>query len=281
MGRSGRDPTAAVTRPSTTLVKPETDQVYQPDEPPSSAPWAALRYGARTSRTSAYTCHSSRSIATSGGSSKVCRNPSGLAAVTVRPASSTCSRSLEPRGTAHVTTKTCGVSLRPVPRRNARGAYRWPFGSPRPVEAAVRLAQGADVARSLVGRLVGAGRHCEHSAQLVDSSESLAFHPVRQAVEEHGCMLGAVPQQRGGGHHDVGAGEEVLGHVGRGLDTSGRGERGPHTSVEERDPCAGQPGLGRAGEADLAHDGKLIGVDIGLQEAVEEHERVRARLVEP
>ena len=35
------------------------------------------------------------------------------------------------------------------------------------------------------------------------------------------------------------------------------------------------------GEADLAHHGERLGVDVGLQEPVEEHQRVRARLVQP
>ena len=54
-----------------------------------------------------------------------------------------------------------------------------------------------------------------------------------------------------------------------------------HPSVQERDPRARQARLGRAREADLRHDGERVGVDVGLQEPVEEHERVGAGLVEP
>ena len=94
-------------------------------------------------------------------------------------------------------------------------------------------------------------------------------------------MLGTVPEQRRGGHHDVGAGEEVLGHVVRGLDAGGRSERGAHASMEQRDPRARQPGLGGAREADPGNDGERLGVDIGLQEPVEQHQSVRAGLVQP
>ena len=94
-------------------------------------------------------------------------------------------------------------------------------------------------------------------------------------------MLGAVPQQRRGGHHDVGTGKQVLGHVVRGLDPGSRRERGAHPSVQERDPRARQPCLRRVGEADLAHHGERVGVDVGLQESVEQHQGVRARFVEP
>jgi nucleotide-binding universal stress UspA family protein len=65
--------------------------------------------------------------------------------------------------------------------------------SPRPVDAAVGPAQRADVALPLVQRFVRAGWDRERPAEVVDRFESLASHPVRQVVEEHGCVFGTVP----------------------------------------------------------------------------------------
>ena len=45
--------------------------------------------------------------------------------------------------------------------------------------------------------------------------EALALHPAGQPVEQHRGVRGAVPQQRGGGHHHVRAGQQVRRDVGR------------------------------------------------------------------
>ena len=69
--------------------------------------------------------------------------------------------------------------------RAVRPEYRGPAtalprpDSPGPVDAAVGVPERADVARTLVDGRVGAGRHGEHPAQLVDGCESLPCHPLR------------------------------------------------------------------------------------------------------
>ena len=81
-----------------------------------------------------------------------------------------------------------GSWLRVLPKRRCPADR-----SPRPVDAAVGPAQRADVALPLVQRFVRAGWDREHPAEVVDRFESLASHPVRQVVEEHGCVFGTVP----------------------------------------------------------------------------------------
>ena len=95
-----------------------------------------------------------------------------------------------------------------------------------PWARALAARSAADVAGALVLRLVGAGRHREHAAQLVDAVEPLARHPGGQPVEQRARVLGSVAQQRRGGHHHVRAGEQVLGDVGGVLDARGGRERG-------------------------------------------------------
>ena len=64
------------------------------------------------------------------------------------------------------------------------------------------------------------------------------------------------------------------------LDAGRRRQVGVDPPVKEGDPGARQTGLARVGEPDLGHDGERLGVDVGLQEAVEQHEGVGADLVE-
>ena len=51
--------------------------------------------------------------------------------------------------------------------------------------------------------------------------------------------------------------------------------------AQDGDPGARQPGLGRAGEVHVGQHREGLGVDVGLQEPVEQHQAVRARLVKP
>jgi sulfhydrogenase subunit alpha len=139
----------------------------------------------------------------------------------------------------------------------------------------------ADVAFALIGGLVGSRGQGEHSAHRGDRRISLAGHPAGQAVEQDGGVPGAVPDQRGRRHHDIGARQQVLDHVGWSLDAGRRGEGGAQLLAQDGDPGARQPGLGRAGEVHVRQHREGLGVDVGLQEPVEQHQAVRARLVKP
>ena len=62
-------------------------------------------------------------------------------------------------------------------------------------------------------------------------------------------------EQRGGGHDDVGAGEEVLGDIVRILDSGRGGERGVQPPVKKGDPAcgAGGPPPGWRGRSPAPH----------------------------
>jgi len=108
--------------------------------------------------------------------------------------------------------------LSPSTRGPFRGRFECGLGD------AVGGAHRADVARALVSSPVAAGGHGEQPAHVVHAAVSLAAHPLGQAVEQHLRMLGPVPDQRGRGHHDIGACQQVLDHVGRPVDAGGRRE---------------------------------------------------------
>src|SRR5262249_22669767 len=114
--------------------------------------------------------------------------------------------------------------------------------------ATVGRIQGGDVTRALVVRRVGPGRDREPAAHLADGAEALACHPARQFLEQDARVAGPVPEQCRGGHHHVGAGQQVPGHVGGVFDAAGCGERGAHPPGEQGDPGPGQPPLRPGGQ---------------------------------
>ncbi len=93
-------------------------------------------------------------------------------------------------------------------------------------------------------------------------------------------MPDPVPHEGGGRHHDVGAREQVGRHVLRALDAGRRTERGPDPVVQDRDPGAGQPGLRRGGQVEAGRHREGLGVDVGLEVAVEQHQPVGAGAVQ-
>ena len=93
-------------------------------------------------------------------------------------------------------------------------------------------------------------------------------------------MVGAMTEQRRRSHHHIGAGEEVLRHVSRGLDARGRCERAVDLSAKQADPGAWKSSLEWARELDALRDLERVGVEVGLHEAVEENERICSGFVE-
>src|SRR5262249_12242977 len=99
-----------------------------------------------------------------------------------------------------------------------------PGRQPKPVTrrlVAIGSLERGDIARALVARRVGPGRDREQAARLADGAEALACHPARQFLEQNACVTGLVPEQRRGGHHHVGTGQQVPCHVGGVLDAGG------------------------------------------------------------
>src|SRR4030095_17090389 len=65
-----------------------------------------------------------------------------------------------------------------------------------------------------------------------------------KSIEQSAHVVDAVTQQRRGGHHRVGASEQVFVNLVRRFDAGARGERYRDTPGQDRDPKERQPDLG-------------------------------------
>ena len=91
----------------------------------------------------------------------------------------------------------------------------------------------------------------------------------------------APAQERRTEHDDVGTRKEHLGYVVWLVDTTRRREVGMYPTVQDGDPAQGQAhGLGRA-QVDARGDAHALQVDVGLVEAVEQHQGVGPGLLKP
>ena len=90
-----------------------------------------------------------------------------------------------------------------------------------------------------------------------------------------------MPQHRRHQLDGMCAGHHRLDHVERTVDSAARGEleRGP-LSGQDREPAQAQEELGGIGEVVIGPDLQLHDVDVGLVEAVEQHESICARRLE-
>ena len=114
-------------------------------------------------------------------------------------------------------------------------------------------------------------------------SSSTALNPLRAIHADRPSsstvgVLRSVAQQRRGGHHDIGAREQVLGDVGGGLRRPWWPRAQQRTLPRSRAiHVRGSRASAGPDSASRGHDRERLRVDVGLQEAVEQHERVGAR----
>ena len=87
-------------------------------------------------------------------------------------------------------------------------------------------------------------------------------------------------EQRGGHHGDLGARHHRLQHVLRGVDAAGDRQVGPDVAVEDRDPVQAQEQLVAGSTGSAWRHLQLVEVEVRLVEAVEEHQPVRAGVVQ-
>jgi hypothetical protein len=80
--------------------------------------------------------------------------------------------------------------------------------------------------------------------------------------------------------HGMGAGQEGLDAVGRGRDAARSRKRRAHATMEYGDPPKAQQQLGTGRQLDARRDRQPPDVEVGLIEAVEQHQPVGTRAVE-
>ena len=76
-----------------------------------------------------------------------------------------------------------------------------------------RVFQGHHVPRPFVGRPVDVEGDGQESTNLRHRVVATRLEPGPEPVEQDADVVGAVPQERGRRHHDVGAGQEILDDV--------------------------------------------------------------------
>ena len=118
------------------------------------------------------------------------------------------------------------------------------------VVGAREAAQHLSVVGSLVGRRVRDRSRADTAPRLRHRLVLVVLEPRREAPVQGAEVLGTVDEQRRGGHHDVGPGQQRLDRVLRGVDAGRQCERARHPPVEQRDPAQREPQLGRGGEVE-------------------------------
>ena len=95
---------------------------------------------------------------------------------------------------------------------------------------------------------------------------------------DRGDVLGAVAEQGRRHHDDVRADHECLDDVGPRTDARTCRQRQPGTELrpKDRDPAHGQPHLPGLAQLEPGHDLERFQIEIGLIEAIEQHEAVGA-----
>src|SRR5580693_4195571 len=93
-------------------------------------------------------------------------------------------------------------------------------------------------------------------------------------------MPDAVPQQSGAEHGKVGTDHQQFDDILWTVHAAGGGQVGSDAAVKDADPSQWKPQRLRSTEQHIGLDLQLIEVNVGLIEAVEQHQSVRARFVE-
>ena len=83
-----------------------------------------------------------------------------------------------------------------------------------------------------------------------------------------------MPQKRRAGHHDIGAGQQILDDFVGALDPGAGGERRTGTPCQERNPEQRQADLGCGAELKTGRQRKPGEIDIWLVKAIEEHQPI-------
>ena len=104
----------------------------------------------------------------------------------------------------------------------------------------------------------------------------MSVHPVAQLALHGGDVRRSVAQQRRGHHRGIGADHQRLDDVGAGGDAGRRGQRdgGSELGPQDGDPAQGEPQLPRTAQLDAGDDVEGVDVEVGLVEAIEQHEPV-------
>ena len=119
------------------------------------------------------------------------------------------------------------------------------------------------------------------AAHLADRNILALGHPALQVVQDFTDALGAVGQQFAGQHRHRCPGHQTLDRVEMVVHTGRQTQVGGHPLVQDRDPAQRQAQLIRAAQHQVRHDLVIVQVEVGLIEAVEQHQGIRARVGQP
>ncbi len=106
----------------------------------------------------------------------------------------------------------------------------------------------------------------------------MLFHPPGDLGEQVRDSTGPLLQQLRGDLSGAGAGHDRLQHILVGVDAVGDGEVGVDAPIEDGHPAEREAHRGGGAENEIGSHLQLLQIDIGLVEAVEEDEAVRAGL---
>ncbi len=105
-------------------------------------------------------------------------------------------------------------------------------------------------------------------------------HPGAHIGQNRAQPLGAVRNQLGCQHRHLRAGHHGLERILRAMHAAGQRQVGRDAPVQDRDPAQRQPQIVRAAERQAGHHLQRLQIEVGLIEAVEQHQPVGAGLGE-
>jgi len=148
------------------------------------------------------------------------------------------------------------------------------------------LAYGGEGAENLqvvaagVGLGVGDGALAHASLHLLDRDIFVLLHPIEQVLADVVEVADAVLEQGGSHHGNLGPGHHRLEHVHGGVNAAGDGDVALHQRRDDGDPVQAQQQFIGGAEDQVRRHGQVFQVDVGLVEAVKQHQGISAGGIE-